>query len=559
VIDWNKICVLVHVSEIDRLDEILKSISDEDYKEMLSAIEVIYSNFFNLESSFEYILQYLEKEPSQALFNSSNSIIQRSQLDLCADTSLTVITALHHNDNNIKITAKSVLPHLGKNFKWIIKYSKEQLSDELIELAKIEHVTVIGQEDRSLYDGLNQALDVTTTKYFIVLGAGDTIYSNIQAELKSILSKNPASNSFYFAVNAPRYGYIIYPDGFDEKASRNPCCHQGVIMETQKAIELKGFDVRYEIAADMDLIYRYIEKYTSFTTSNIIISVFSGGGVSHNRLFESCIEGMLVRHRHYSNLWRSGVEEINNNTKRLENLRDKIKERIIKQPTINIPLDTIYTVTSKSHDIFLPWFETIKDIYPNIDIKIARIDQLCESGIFKTSGWREATAAKLEAIIGFLKPIDGSVLVYSDIDVQFFRSFHNTINNLLTINDIVFQNDYRGAQCTGFFACRRTPQILKLFNDAHKLLTDDNNKITIYDDQVAIQAALARDPKIVHDFLPVEFFTYGYYNSHWDGSKEFLIPTATVMHHANWTTGIDNKIRLLQYVRDKYNNYKKSI
>jgi hypothetical protein len=61
-IDWNKICVLIHISEIDRIDNILKSISDDKYKEMLNYINTIYNIFFTLDYMFEYIYNFLEKK-----------------------------------------------------------------------------------------------------------------------------------------------------------------------------------------------------------------------------------------------------------------------------------------------------------------------------------------------------------------------------------------------------------------------------------------------------------------------------------------------------------------
>jgi hypothetical protein len=61
IIDWNKICVLIHASEIDKMDLILKSISDETYKEMLSYTNLIYNDFFTLDKVPEYIYNFLLK------------------------------------------------------------------------------------------------------------------------------------------------------------------------------------------------------------------------------------------------------------------------------------------------------------------------------------------------------------------------------------------------------------------------------------------------------------------------------------------------------------------
>ena len=64
---------------------------------------------------------------------------------------------------------------------------------------------------------------------------------------------------------------------------------------------------------------------------------------------------------------------------------------------------------------------------------------------------------------------------------------------------------------------------------------------------------------IKFDLLPKEFFTYGVFNNgEWDYPEnniiDFKIPSDIIFHHANWTIGIDNKLKLLNFVKDNYNN-----
>ena len=41
----------------------------------------------------------------------------------------------------------------------------------------------------------------------------------------------------------------------------------------------------------------------------------------------------------------------------------------------------------------------------------------------------------------------------------------------------------------------------------------------------------------------------------WSG-EDFNIPENIVSHHANWVIGIDNKIKIMDIVREKYNKMK---
>jgi hypothetical protein len=210
----------------------------------------------------------------------------------------------------------------------------------------------------------------------------------------------------------------------------------------------------------------------------------------------------------------------------------------------------IYTISSESHDVFLPWFYTIKNIYSDIEVIIGRIDQICETGRFKSNKWYEATLLKLTLITKlFENHDDDCVFIYSDTDVQFFKPFHSIINKLLETNDIIFQNDYPSA-CSGFFACKKNTAVKLLFDEAMHLLSNQINRIN--DDQVAINTAL-KNIKIKYEILPLEFFTYGYYNKEWHSLyNAFNIPNNIITHHANWTRGIENKLNLLKLVREKH-------
>jgi GR25 family glycosyltransferase involved in LPS biosynthesis len=58
-IDWEKICVMIHINDIQNIDKILKSIPDHVYNEMITNIQKIYPLYFNLEYMCQYILNNL--------------------------------------------------------------------------------------------------------------------------------------------------------------------------------------------------------------------------------------------------------------------------------------------------------------------------------------------------------------------------------------------------------------------------------------------------------------------------------------------------------------------
>lgn len=60
-INWNDLCVLINIDDIDQLDNKLKSIDDVKYNKMLKYMEEIYPKYFTLEGMCNGILETLEK------------------------------------------------------------------------------------------------------------------------------------------------------------------------------------------------------------------------------------------------------------------------------------------------------------------------------------------------------------------------------------------------------------------------------------------------------------------------------------------------------------------
>jgi hypothetical protein len=214
---------------------------------------------------------------------------------------------------------------------------------------------------------------------------------------------------------------------------------------------------------------------------------------------------------------------------------------------------TIYVAYSKSHEVFKPWFESIYKIYPEINIKYFILDQKCQTGEFREQGWDEATRQKLKKMLeAFNDPLNkDEYFIFSDIDIQFFNKFDEIIENLLQDNDFLFQNDHAAGLCTGFFVAKKNRKVKKILKNAIKYFE--------LGDQPSIQEALRRNPKVKYKLLPDEFFTIGLYcgKTPWKSEQErkifnFKIPDNIIMHHANWTNGIKNKLRLLSLVKYSY-------
>lgn len=212
----------------------------------------------------------------------------------------------------------------------------------------------------------------------------------------------------------------------------------------------------------------------------------------------------------------------------------------------------MYTICSESHTVlrnnyFLP---SIKD---NFDIVLRTADQLCKTASYLEEGWNTFMVKKVEFIIDAIKENWNKIFVYSDVDIQFFKSFEGEIENLILNKDIVIQkNDHFGNYCAGFFICKGNDSTLKLWSEIkNKMLKNPN-----LDDQIPLNDLLKYNIfKVKHASLPNEFFQPGLdVLRRWQPSNEINVPKDIIMHHACYTVGLDNKIAQLEYVKSKVEN-----
>jgi hypothetical protein len=127
---------------------------------------------------------------------------------------------------------------------------------------------------------MNLGIEKSIGEYLYFIGSGDELFrfdsllcvSNIlQNKDVDILMCNVITNN------------ILYP-GLDfnlEKIYHGAmCCHQGIFMKRNWFINLNGFDVKYLIASDFDLILRAIKNGASTIFVNLCVARYLGGGIS---------------------------------------------------------------------------------------------------------------------------------------------------------------------------------------------------------------------------------------------------------------------------------------
>jgi hypothetical protein len=217
----------------------------------------------------------------------------------------------------------------------------------------------------------------------------------------------------------------------------------------------------------------------------------------------------------------------------------------------------IYTTFTSSHKIlfdehFLPSYKKVNK-NKKFSLYVSEMEQISRNGSYSTYGFRESTSDKLKVIIKAISDNMGEWIIFSDPDVQLFEGFEDDVLKYSDKNvDIYCQCDTPKCPenvilCTGFMIINCNDNIKKIFESS---LTYINN---FEHDQYAFNY-FVRTNRINFKTLPEDqYYTIAYNTGNvvWNGETYNDIPKNILMHHANWTAGIDNKIKLLKYIKDE--------
>lgn len=238
----------------------------------------------------------------------------------------------------------------------------------------------------------------------------------------------------------------------------------------------------------------------------------------------------------------------------------------------------LYFFSSASHHVLKDeWFlPSLKD---DFELVYEEAEQACKNGEFMAAGWLETMLGKVDLILRAIRENPGEVFLHSDVDVQFFQPIQSDIEGLMQGKDFVIMRDSpRGVMCPGFFAGRGTDRLLDLWSrirDAilppgkkhdQDLLNDfvlgEVNPLRVAVSRIIYRATGAYIPvghrpparpcTVRWDYLPERYYCYGAKTwREWRPGTDLQLPSNIMLHHANWTRGIDNKIAQMKAARAK--------
>jgi glycosyltransferase len=209
---------------------------------------------------------------------------------------LSLVTATLNADPLINETAGSIHGH-PTEIEWVIKDSSPVVDRRLAGLCITKGARVAASVDTSLYEALNQALPICTGDYVMILGAGDTIIgANVAHLLAALRTARTHKAACFFPVVMDKTGKLFQARP-DLLAQGMTTPHPGAILWRERIIEVGGFDIGYKIAADYDLLCRYLTKWPERYTFDTPVVSFRGGGISDRNPGIAKLEETLIRAR----------------------------------------------------------------------------------------------------------------------------------------------------------------------------------------------------------------------------------------------------------------------
>jgi hypothetical protein len=206
-----------------------------------------------------------------------------------------------------------------------------------------------------------------------------------------------------------------------------------------------------------------------------------------------------------------------------------------------------YTFFSESHRIFLKYFLNTFPFDPSVDLIIRNIPQECPSAEYEKEGFDKSMKRKVEFINNIFDELkNDDIFIFTDPDVIFIKPYKELFLKEMGNSDIIFQSD-TGTACMGVFCCKVSEKTKLFFKDLY------DNLDSFKHDQEAANALLRyKNYNLIIKLFSYKIFNYGFNGIRYEGEDVINVPNDIVLLHANFTVGVEKKVKLLKLTIDKF-------
>ena len=210
-----------------------------------------------------------------------------------------IITTVFNGEETIAKTIESVISQTYNNYEYIIIDAKSE-DNTLKEIEKYrKYITkIISEPDKSIYEGMNKGIKVSTGEIIGIINSGD-VYSNNALQIINDYFKNDNLDFMFGTVLKKKILHKFEPKKIWWSFNFYPAHSGGFFVNKKMHEELGLYDTRYKCSADYDFFYKLIvknKKKGTITKKEELISTFDLGGYSSKlSLFEHMLEETSIR------------------------------------------------------------------------------------------------------------------------------------------------------------------------------------------------------------------------------------------------------------------------
>lgn len=206
---------------------------------------------------------------------------------------ISVIIPTFNSSNTIKRCLDSILYQEFVNFEVIIidncssDFTIKIITDSFTEIQY--KLTIVKEKDNSVYEAMNKGIIMAKGVWIYFMGSDDWIFNkNVFSTIFPFLAKSRLNVVYGNVLIHGNTSWANDGDIYAGKFSKNrmlfkSICHQSIFYRRDFLIQNNlFFDLHYPVSSDWHLNLR-CRRLTNFKYVNLIIAVFSAGGISSTK------------------------------------------------------------------------------------------------------------------------------------------------------------------------------------------------------------------------------------------------------------------------------------
>jgi glycosyltransferase involved in cell wall biosynthesis len=219
---------------------------------------------------------------------------------------ISVVTVTRNALNGLNQTKLSLQCQIFTNFEWIIVDGASiDGTPQVYEEFKDLNLTFLSEPDEGLYYAMNKGINLAKGDVIGILNAEDTYQARSLMILHQAMLKNPDADIYYGSLSIDK---VQVPPISHTDLPKRMIYHPATFVRRNVYAELGGFNTKYKIAADYDLLLRAYKNGYKFCFINDSLADYQTGGFSSRNVMRSIIETLQVQFRNPSvnlffNIW----------------------------------------------------------------------------------------------------------------------------------------------------------------------------------------------------------------------------------------------------------------